>query len=259
MYESIFKVLDSLEIAKLHDLPMAMLLNDMSKAFDIVDKDYLRQVLLILCGHQYGDKHCEIDENGQLTPTGKLLRWIDVLIGTAEHPLRARVLVNGQLSDSIDILSGTPQGLEISAQLYCIANEGLMGLLLEAGVVGLTMSPYVRSDSHTDVHTAAAALNAPLSADHVTFSASRYADDFIAFVLLAHLHLVLDLLDIYCAGTAQSSNASKTMAFGIGRYATVDACWETHNRVVWRKPADACGRTRLVHVAQSNKSLLSES
>ena len=241
MYESIFKVLDSLEIAKLHDLPMAMLLNDMSKAFDIVDKDYLRQVLLILCGHQYGDKHCEIDENGQLTPTGKLLRWIDVLIGTAEHPLRARVLVNGQLSDSIDILSGTPQGLEISAQLYCIANEGLMGLLLEAGVVGLTMSPYVRSDSHTDVHTAAAALNAPLSADHVTFSASRYADDFIAFVLLDHLHLVLDLLDIYCAGTAQSSNASKTMAFGIGRYATVDACWETHNRVVWRKPADACG------------------
>jgi hypothetical protein len=35
--------------------------------------------------------------------------------------------------------------IEISAQLYCIANEGLMGLLLEAGVIGLTMSPHIRS------------------------------------------------------------------------------------------------------------------
>ena len=39
---------------------------------------------------------------------------------------------------------------------------------------------------------------------------------FIAIVQLRHLHLVLDMLDVYCCCSAQQTNREKTKAFGIG-------------------------------------------
>ena len=233
MYEAIFRVLDSIEHAHAKQLPMAMLMLDARKAFDLLDRNYLREVLLHLCGHKRDESHRETNMDGTLSPAGKVMRWLDVLLGTRECPHERAVMVNGFLTPPqapVLLRSGTPQGLEVSAQLYNMGGEGLMGLIAAVGIEGIIIDINRRSDRHLPVLRPTRLI------------AARYADDFVGLVMLEHLHLLLDCIDIYCAATGQDSNNVKTLAFGIGLHATVDAAWAALGRVTWCKPADACGK-----------------
>ena len=98
MYESIHKVLSALHWAHTNDAHMIMILQDMRKAFDLLDRGYLRAVLLMLTGHQSEqDGQHEYNESGELTPAGRFIRWFDILLGTSDAPLTRRVQVNGEV------------------------------------------------------------------------------------------------------------------------------------------------------------------
>ena len=240
MWESIFRVMDGIEWAKYKHLPMAMLLADARKAFDLIDSGFIREAMILLCGGDLNDPQVEVNLDGELTDVGRVLRWIDILLGAPDHPLSRRVLLNGVFTDVFNPRSGCPQGLEISAQIYNIANDALMGLLQDAGVQGIMLHPAHRSDTTPPPQPMTPVPGMPIL-QPVGFFASRFADDFVALVLLCWLHTVLDALDVHCAGTTQATNFSKTTAFGIGAYAADSAPWDPAGRVKWLPPGQAAG------------------
>ena len=64
----IHRILSALHWAHTNDARMLMILQDMRKAFDLLDWGYLRAVLLLLAGHQpEQDGQHEYDESGELT------------------------------------------------------------------------------------------------------------------------------------------------------------------------------------------------
>ena len=57
-----------------------ILLTDAKKAFDMIDRDFIRIVLIIVAGGDPDDEITECDHHGQLTEVGAFLRWIDILL-----------------------------------------------------------------------------------------------------------------------------------------------------------------------------------
>lgn len=92
------------------------------------------------------------------------------------------VEVNGRRTPRVDLGGGFPQGLSPSPLFYAICGEGLNGLLAVAGVEGIE-------------------VNVP---DTVTVrcNSMKFADDFTAYVRSQHLHRLFDVLDVFCAGSA---------------------------------------------------------
>jgi hypothetical protein len=68
MFEAIFKILDGMHLADEYQLPMACLMADARKAYDLLGRGYLRAALLIICGHEPDDPHCETNAAGQRSP-----------------------------------------------------------------------------------------------------------------------------------------------------------------------------------------------
>ena len=235
MYESIHRILSALHWAKTQNAEMLMILQDMRKAFDLLDRGYLREVLLLLAQPD-GEASCERDAAGDLTPTGNFIRWFDILLGTTDAPLTRRVLLNGEVDpDPLYLHSGVPQGLAVSAQLYTWAAEGIMGLLLHAQVTGIQMNVMCRSDR---VDPSCGPRTEQWIVD---FFASRYADDLIGFILLRCADDFLDCGDVYCCGTGQAGNVDKTKAFGVGRYADHHVPWDPAGRLKLLPPDEARG------------------
>ena len=114
MYEAIFRVMDALDMAERELLELMCMLADAKKAFDLIDRDFIRMVLIIVAGGDPDDEFAECDHDGNLTEIGAFMRWIDILLGTAAHPLERQVLVNGTSGEPLHSHSGTPQGLEVS-------------------------------------------------------------------------------------------------------------------------------------------------
>ena len=242
MHESIFRVMDALELAEREQLALICMLADAKKAFDLIDRDFIRTVLIIVAGGDPDDELTECDHQGQLTEIGAFLRWIDILLGTPAHPLERRVLVNGTPGEPIHPHSGTPQGLEVSAQIFNIAGEGLMGLLRYAKVVGVTLNPRRRSGADPNIMPPPRPVGLPEIPRAVHWFASRFADDVITLVRLVHMDDVLDMQDVFCAGSTQATNIDKTVAFGVGAYAKTPAPFEPAGRLVFLLPGKARGK-----------------
>ena len=94
--------------------------------------------MLLLLAQPDGEVSCERDAAGDLTPTGKFIRWFDILLGTTGAPLTRRVMLNGEVDpDPLYLHSGVPQGLAVSAQLSQIVT-GLFLLYRRISPMGVT-------------------------------------------------------------------------------------------------------------------------
>ena len=152
-----------------HPDALAAILLDMRKAFDLMNRDYLRDVLRLVC------------ERGERRDVDAVLTWSDLLLGTVDMPHLRAIRINGTLTRFFATPGGTPQGLEPSPFFYNMGSEGLSGLLTEAGVRGITIR---------------------ISAERTThYACAKFADDYAGFVRARHLHAVFDCVDVFCCGT----------------------------------------------------------
>ena len=93
MFESIHRVLSALHWAHTNDARMLMMLQDMRKAFDLLDRGYLRAVLLLLAGHRPRGTTSFL-EPPKTTPVHSIdllvLKFIDLLVGIPSRAVIAR-------------------------------------------------------------------------------------------------------------------------------------------------------------------------
>ena len=103
IYENLFLVRDAVDYAREKNIPLALISLDQEKAFDRVNRRFLRRIL----------------EKMNFGPDFR--RWIDVIYtGT-----QSAVINNGWLSEYFTLTRGVRQGCPLSPLLYCLVAETL--------------------------------------------------------------------------------------------------------------------------------------
>ena len=103
IFENLFLIRDVIDFVREKNLPLALINLDQEKAFDRVNRRFLRRVL----------------EKMNFGPSFR--RWVDVIY----QDTQSAVINNGWLSESFTLSRGVRQGCPLSPLLYCLVAETL--------------------------------------------------------------------------------------------------------------------------------------
>ena len=147
---------------------------DQEKALDRVDRTFLHNVL---------------DKFG----FGDSFKWINILYNGAQ----SKLIINGFLTDSINLERGVRQVCPLSPLLYILLAEVLGSNIRKCQLIEGFRLP---------------------GAAGLQFKVAQYADDTTSFVCdISSLHVLLHFIEIYEKGTGTKLNRIKSEAVWVGK------------------------------------------
>ena len=176
IHNNMFLIRDIIDYSVMKKNSCAIISIDQYKAFDTVDWSFLSKVLKRL---NFGDN---------------FRRWISILY----HNIYSRIIINGNISDSIPLSRGVRQGCPLSPSLYVLFIEPIAKFIHNCN----------RIRGFTVPGTNGKSIKFLQYADDATCVASSLSD----------ITQFLDVFDLFHRATGASVNLTKTHGFKVGSF-----------------------------------------